>query len=159
MEKNRFSENEVESFSYSTPSDSSPVLVVCPDCKSKAFIYPGKENEVRFTCPSCSRAKSRKSDEYAVLNGKCPGEGTELYFGLELWLQENVKGNLLWAYTYKHLDFIEAYVSSELRERSKSENGDWHNSHLASRLPKWLKSGKNRDSVVKAISRLRKKEQ
>ena len=52
----------------------------------------------------------------------------------------------------EHLDFLERYVESDLRERVPNINKS-----LASRLPQWIKSSKNRGEVLKGISRLRMK--
>jgi hypothetical protein len=73
---------------------------------------------------------------------------------LPLWLQTDCCGHTLWSYNDKHLSFIEAYVSAELRERSADEYG-WSNRSLASRLPQWIKSGKHRDQILKAISKMK----
>ncbi|ONF71350.1 hypothetical protein [Amycolatopsis keratiniphila] len=72
------------------------------------------------------------------------------YRGLELWLQAPCKGEILWAYREAHLDYLERYVASGLREQAPNRN-----SSLASRLPAWIKSAKNRDDVVRALSRMR----
>ena len=43
-----------------------------------------------------------------------------------------------------------------LRERTQDNLG-WHNQSIASRLPKWMKESKNRDNILKGISKLRSK--
>lgn len=70
-------------------------------------------------------------------------------FGLDLWLREPVKGEVLWAYNRDHLTFIKHYVSADLRERIPNRN-----STLASRLPTWVKSAKNRDAILAAVGKL-----
>ena len=47
-------------------------------------------------------------------------------------------------------DFLERYVSADLRERTPNANRS-----MASRLPRWIKSAKHRDEVMRAIRRLR----
>jgi hypothetical protein len=54
-----------------------------------------------------------------------------------------------------HLDFLDRYVSADLRERRPHEQYGWSNQSLASRLPKWLTSAKNRGEVQRSIERLR----
>lgn len=72
------------------------------------------------------------------------------YRGLELWLQAPCKGETLWAYHEAHLDYLERYVAAGIREQVPNRNGS-----LASRLPAWIKSAKNRDDVLRALSRMR----
>jgi hypothetical protein len=69
---------------------------------------------------------------------------------LPLLLQTSCCGRVLWAFNEAHLQFIERYVSSVLRERAGSSNGS-----LASRLPQWIKSAKNRRTVLRGVRRLR----
>ncbi len=61
-------------------------------------------------------------------------------------------GQTLWAMNLEHLDFLERYVESDLRERIPNINKS-----LASRLPQWIKSKKNRNEILKGISKLRLK--
>lgn len=48
-----------------------------------------------------------------------------------------------------HLDFLERYVAAGLREQEPG------NASLASRLPAWIKSRKNRAAVLRGLHRLR----
>jgi hypothetical protein len=77
------------------------------------------------------------------------------YFGLPLWLQIPCCGEVLWAYNERHLSLLEGFVAARLRERSRDERYGWSNRSLPSRLPPWIKSGKNREHVLKGLSRLR----
>jgi len=72
--------------------------------------------------------------------------------GLPLWLQTPCAGHVLWAWSAWHLDFIERYVSADLRERTPNIN-----TSLASRLPKWIKSARHRKEILKGIRRLRER--
>ncbi len=69
--------------------------------------------------------------------------------GLDLWLQTPCEGRVLWAYDGEHLDYLERYVAAGLREQEPG------NASLASRLPAWIKAAKNRDTVGRALLRLR----
>jgi len=82
---------------------------------------------------------------------------TDGYFGFDLWLKTSCVGHSLWAFNIKHLEFLESYVSAKLREREEGEKFGWHNSSLASRLPKWIKSSKNREALLKALNELKSK--
>ncbi|HMC90952.1 MAG TPA: hypothetical protein VKI45_00695, partial [Allosphingosinicella sp.] len=66
---------------------------------------------------------------------------------------ETRHGNLI-AINEAHLDYIEAYVRDPLR-REVVEPGGVRNQSIASRLPHWVKAGKNRDEVLKLIARMR----
>jgi hypothetical protein len=77
------------------------------------------------------------------------------YFELPLWLQTPCCGEVLWAYNERHISFLEDFVGARLRERVRDGKYGWSNRSLASRLPAWIKSAKNRDEVMKGLSRLR----
>jgi hypothetical protein len=55
---------------------------------------------------------------------------------------------MLWALNEDHLSYLEEYVEATLREA-------YPNSTMASRLPDWMKSAKNREDVLKCIRKLR----
>jgi hypothetical protein len=74
---------------------------------------------------------------------------TPRFRGLELWLRTPCEGRVLWAYDAAHLDFLERYVAAGLREQEPG------NTSLASRLPAWIKSRKNRAAVGRGLKRLR----
>ena len=122
-------------------------------------------------CAKCGRFIKKYFVEYKELqlfNLKCPGchhfsqeeinwypvkyVGHDPYFGAKLYLYSEIGENVLWAYNYEHLEFIELYVQAKLRERIPN-----HNSSLASRLPKWIKDKKNREPILKAIKKLQSK--
>jgi hypothetical protein len=71
------------------------------------------------------------------------------YFQLPLWLQTPCCGQILWAYNADHLAFLFSYVTADLREGNPHRNQS-----LASRLPGWMKSGKNRAQVTHGLQRL-----
>lgn len=130
-------------------------LVECPRCSKKAQVILAKEYEVqkirlfdprKLVCLNCSHVE--------LSDGKKTIGGTALdwYFGRPLWLQISCCGNTLWAYNKRHLEFLEKYVSAKLRERVPKVNKS-----VASRLPNWIKSAKNREDVLKAIGKLKEK--
>jgi hypothetical protein len=77
-----------------------------------------------------------------------PEVATDFYFHLPLWLQTTCCNENLWALNPRHLDYLESYVSAELRE------GHGHGT-MASKLPRWVMSAKNREEVLRCISKLR----
>ena len=155
MSENRFKENREHRYDISEPTEKGPVLVVCPKCGEKSSVTLHGDTEVKCTCFSCGYTKTKP------LNGRSfywyEENPTDGYFGFDLWLRTTCVGKSLWAFNTRHLEFLESYVGAVLRERSRDEKWGWHNSSLASRLPKWLKSSKNREPILKAINELKAK--
>ena len=124
-------------------------LVVCPQCSNCARVAPldiDRQNYCaphRITCQSCSYNK----DEDVQSTG----------IELTLWLQIEVSDRLLWFHNFRHLQYIEAFVSATLRERRADNGTGWRNSSLINRLPDWIKSAKNRKHILKAIDRIKQK--
>lgn len=145
-------------------------LVVCPNCNSKSRVISlGKYSPYitgitrRFLCLHCGITKefvpkNNCFNESLISYGSKWNEGYiniggafDWYFGYPLYLQIACCGHTLWAYNLDHLKYIKNYVEAELRE-----NGPYYLS-VESRLPFWVKSSKNREAVVKAISKLEQK--
>jgi hypothetical protein len=81
--------------------------------------------------------------------------GRDPVFGLPLWLATPCCGEVLWAFNARHLEALEAYGLARLRERRRDADHGWSNATFTSRLPKWIKSAKNRDEVEKALRHLK----
>jgi ribosomal protein S27AE len=155
MSINRFKDGREHRFTISKPTEIDPVLIACPKCLSKAVVVPVGEEKVRASCSECGYTTEKSSNGRSFYwHGENPTDG---YFGFNLWLRTDCIGNSLWAFNKEHLTFLESYVSAKLRERTKDEELGWRNSSLASRLPKWIKSSKNRDALLKAINKLKSK--
>ena len=141
----------------STPTVEDPILVVCPRCEKKAQVVPlGTEPEVpakvKMVCIHCGLTKEKHATERTYIwNGDDPTDG---YFDRPLWMKIPCCGETLWAYNLRHLEFLEEFVSAELRERRQDAHG-WSNVSLASRLPKWIQSKKNRKKVIECLKKLR----
>lgn len=146
------------------------VLVVCPKCSNQAivrsngFSFRDGNNDVKVTCSSCGFNKRIDRNPTVVLNpagtrGKKISEGKHMiigvpidpFFHLSVWIKHDVGDNVLWAYNYRHLEFIRDFIDSKLRER----NGGNLNRSLGSRLPRWMTSSANRDAILKAINKLK----
>ena len=74
---------------------------------------------------------------------------------LPLRLQTRTRHGVLFAFNARHLDWIEAFVAAGLRERRRGDG--MANRSIASRLPASVKAGKNREAVLRAIGRLRRR--
>jgi len=100
----------------------------------------------RLICLNCLHRDFWKGTQITT------GASVDWYFRLPLWLQISCCGETLWAYNQKHLEMLENYVAAKLRERTvKGRNS------FLSKLPKWIKSAKNRDEILKGIVKLKKK--
>lgn len=148
------------------------VLVVCPKCHMKASIKTGKfsvaifsEENLKLICTNCgynkklsekSKVFSNSSTDINVSTGRSftIGNGKDPFFDCDLWLTKQCVENNLWAYNYNHLDFLYDHVQATLRERDGEAP---KNRSLGSRLPKWMTSRKNRDSILKCIEDLKEK--
>ena len=144
------------------------VLVVCPQCNNEAIVHSNfsikkiQKEDIKVTCAFCGFNKTRKALTSSILysrlatktNAVLFGAPVDPFFKLPLRLQDSINGNLLWAYNYEHLDFIRSLVEAKLRERTGQSN---YNASVASRLPRWLTSKSNRETVLKVIERLRGK--
>ncbi len=145
------------------------ILIECPKCSQCARVKNDSEDlspgETQLTCLNCSYNKVLQNNSKSILSEDIEvsqtgmmiiGEAIDSYFHQPLWLRADCGGNELWAYNREHLEWLNDFVSAKLRERSQGEQG-WNNRSLVSRLPKWLKSKKNRDQILKCIEKLRNK--
>jgi hypothetical protein len=72
------------------------------------------------------------------------------FFGLALWLHaECCGGHSFWANNPAHLDFLEAFIAADQRSRPVNMRT------LTWGLPAWMKDAKNRDELLRHVSRLR----
>jgi ribosomal protein L37E len=135
-------------------------LVRCPRCGQLAHVIrqtplqsttsPSSFDSLfdprRLACTNCGYSQVRRENDLSI------GAPIDWYFRLPLWLQTPCRGRILWAYNAAHLRFLEDYIGADLRERLPNPHT---NKSLASRLPSWMKSAKNRDEVLKGIARLK----
>lgn len=97
-------------------------------------------------CDICKVTKEYEIQWYRFRNDK----PTDPYFGFELWLQTTIKDNILWLYNIDHLNYLNDYINAKLRE----DNGR-HKYSMIANLPKWIKSSKNRNVIVKKLNKLK----
>ena len=129
--------------------------VVCPRCAARAVVIAQRVDGTRvldwprrLVCTSCVSAASWSP------KGQTSqwGGPVDPFFRLPLWLRaECCGGRMLWAFHEAHLALLEGLVAARLRERGGARNS----MTLVARLPRWLKSAKNRDEVLRVITRLR----
>ncbi|HEY0733801.1 MAG TPA: hypothetical protein VGD69_02745 [Herpetosiphonaceae bacterium] len=134
------------------------ILVVCPQCSQCArIVRQDLDNKDMFAprrcvCKHCGFTKDWAEHVYHGWYGDPPRDG---YFAFPLWLNTPCCDHVLWAYNRRHLEFLEGFVSAPLRERDYHPQSGWANSSTVSRLPKWIKTAKNREHLLKAITRLK----
>ena len=147
------------------------IYVVCPNCGEKAVVITDEvlfrnidENKIKLICSKCGYNKRLKempigiqfnpNNENIISRYFVIGGTIDPYFHQPLWLTNKCGENILWAYNYEHLDFLERHVEAKLRERNIESI---ENKSLGSRLPKWITSKKNRELVLKVIKQLKEK--
>lgn len=140
--------------------------VVCPRCSKRALVRRSSETRPpRLVCASCGTSRSWVSSSRGVLTSSrasswpqgqyAVGDAADPYFHLPLWLKIACGNEMLWAYNERHLSFIADYVGAQNRVRTPTVAGGPRNALLESRLPRWMKLGKNRGAVLAAVAKLR----
>lgn len=137
------------------------IIVRCPGCAKAARVVPvpGDSNERmlfrarRLVCHGCGLSREWAGRCVALPRGTAQ-PATDPYFGMPLWLQVETPHGWLWAYNLEHLDLIRRFVQAPLRERAH-EHASQRKMTLVARLPAWVKRAKNRDEVLRAVSRIR----
>ncbi|MEV8550830.1 hypothetical protein AB0L04_13500 [Streptomyces glaucescens] len=138
------------------------IMVRCPGCGKAARVVPAPEEYEagnrcvfrprRLVCRGCGLSRVCNGRSLSFSSGRAHPV-TDPYFGLPLWLQLETRHGRLWAYNLEHLDLIHRFVRATLRERAP-----WYDigrkMTLVARLPAWIKHAKNRDEILRAISRL-----
>ena len=135
----------------------------CPRCGRVAHVTPVPGHDYgphyrylpprRLVCGGCGLTRTTDKSWAAFPRGTV-ARATDPYFDLPLWLQIVTRHGWLWAYNLEHLDLIRRYVQAPLRERAP-----WYDHGqkmtLTARLPRWIKTAKHRDEVLRAVDRLR----
>lgn len=126
------------------------VLVVCKACAKKAVATTNIETKkIRLFCVHCGYNKEAYAevDQHTFII-----KPANQFFDAELWLQSDFKKERFWAYNDKHLDYLERYISATLREHK--ERGHFT---LLEKLPKFYHEAKNREGLLKIITKLKNK--
>lgn len=118
-----------------------PQTVMCAECHRYVGTYRGDLRLQRLRCRGCGWTKEPAA--------RPPWVAPKRHRWAPLWLETDFRGESLWAVNEQHLSFMEAYVAAGVRETGS------FNSTIASRLPAWIKSGKNREDVLRALAKLR----
>ncbi len=157
MEKKRHVDQREHRYTISEPTINDPTLIVCPKCSKKANVIltdaqPDFAKTVKAVCTNCGFFNEKTVKERAFYWNE--DEPSDSYFDYRLWLKISCCGHSLWAFNLRHLGLLEEFVSAELRENPKDSFG-YANSSISSRLPKWIKSSKNRKQILICIQKLK----
>ncbi|MEU3620752.1 hypothetical protein ABZ725_52275 [Streptomyces sp. NPDC006872] len=138
------------------------IIVRCPGCERAARVVPAPEDSNpggrvlfrprRLVCCGCGLSRMW-SGRLVTLSRGAAQPATDPYFGMPLWFQVETRHGWLWAYNLEHLDLIRRFVGASLRERAP-----WYDTGqkmtLVARFPAWIKRAKNRDEILRAVSRI-----
>ncbi len=111
------------------------IYVVCPKCENKAIVKTDEilfrnidENKIKLICANCGFNKRLEeiptgiqfnpNSENIISRYFVIGGTIDPYFHQQLWLTSKCGENVLWAYNYEHLAFLERHVEAKLRERN-----------------------------------------
>lgn len=131
----------------------------CP-CKEGKFrfhqIYANRShvpNVIAVACSFCQQVKhfDCKSDEVYIKKVENFQWDSDPLLNYPLYLCEPTQLGKIFAFQPDHLAQLKAYVTADLRE-----NTHLYRSYF-SKLPRWIKSAKNCDLVLKAIGKLEQK--
>lgn len=121
-------------------------LLECPECSKCIRLKKGSGLIYCNHCGHLNQSDAHFETDSTVITRV---EGSAL--GYRLFLKTHVCGHELWAYNEEHLAFMEAYITAVNRRRTPNVNRS-----LASRLPTWMTSAKNREQVTRGLAALRR---
>ena len=132
------------------------VKLHCPNCGTPIEQRQGglkeKKDLCKVKCPECGEEYLVKP-QYKLYHKPNPiapnGLKCDSTFGLPYFFQENVRGNLFWARNMSHLQIMEDYIASDLREREGLT--------MVAKLPTCVKSKKNRELILKILRKWKEK--
>ncbi len=136
------------------------VLVECPNCGECAVVrcsagYTDESRrrwEWRMVCHGCGQF----ADWTDGLKDTQGPFQPQLVTGRELvlWLRTRVRGRPLWAFNAQHLRDVRGYIYAKHRGRGRDGLGGQSSRSMIATLPRWIVSAKNREDVLRGLSRL-----
>ena len=80
------------------------------------------------------------------------------YFHYPFYFQACYRGKIIWAFNRGHLQYLIDYLSAEIRTAQHGFYKTYHTMRSQSdMLPAFMKSAKNRDGIVKLLTKLQAK--
>ncbi len=137
----------------------------CPECGKRITLtidkVVKKKKSMKIPCKNCGFTENYtpRHIKYDKIYGDIK-KGKEPFFNIDLWLQKEYKSNLFWATNYNHLKYLKEYIQSKIRIRGNYySNGIsyYWNVTMVAKLPRFIKSGKNREGLLRIIQQLENK--
>lgn len=125
----------------------------CAKCGSsleKKKLVTKYQSKIKEKCNNCNHEQFYKTNH--SLTYASDTQATDPYLGLQLWLQLPFDNKILWAYNHEHLEYLKEYIGAKLREATSGGK-----QALYWNLPQFIKSAKNRESLLKTITKLEMK--
>lgn len=120
-------------------------LLECSDCQGCIRL---KRNNFIICCNNCGYLKDIRSMGYVITSW---GRNEGICYNHKLWLRTPCCGKELWAFNKEHLEYIEGYITSKIRNRKPNINQS-----VASRLPSWMNDSKNKIHISRVVEQLKK---
>ncbi len=125
------------------------VETVCKRCGNRVHhreeSTDRQTSAVNLTCNTCNHAGTFALEwKEGIVNGLDP------YFGLEFFHNRRIKGNLLWVLNHHHCNKLISYIGAD--QRPTNEREKWS---MIANLPKWMILSKNRETVLKALLKMK----
>ena len=142
---------------YHTFSSWTDMVVVCPKCGKAGTVHFDKEhNTAVFQCNSCYTKEETVQFRNYVFEDTRYAE--DPYFHYPLYFQASFRGKTIWALNREHLQYLIDYLSADLR----TVQSDFHKKYKTMRsqsdmLPTFMKTAKNRDGIIKMLTKLQAK--
>lgn len=108
----------------------------------------GKDTLIKVCCQNCGQAKLYEAEH--MRESVDSQTAIDPYFGLQLWLQLDFDGSILWAYNTAHLDFLEEFIGAKLREEKVVSRHS-----LTQTMPSFIMKASNRAKLLRLISKMR----
>ncbi|WP_322923090.1 hypothetical protein [Paenibacillus campi] len=159
-------------------SDNDQLVLICKSCMQKKVYEQAAVYRVSGNCNYCDRWFNEQLQEQRqftqhMLNYPCPHCGTvqampvqkrfdciyyapeirqgrEPYFGMELYFMAAYRGKPVWALNREHLDYLLHYIAADQRQRPTYA----YTRTASYRVPRYMKAAKNRDGIVKLLTRM-----
>lgn len=117
--------------------------------------------KIRVKCPYCEEivmgdVLDKRAQHLVVIEDIRHAE--DPYFHYPLYFQASYRGKTIWALNREHLQYLIDYLSADIR----TVQSDFYETYKTMRsqsdlLPTFMKTAKNRDGIVKLLTRLQAK--
>lgn len=106
-------------------------------------------------CPHCGTVNDVELHKKLAYRGYYPDirEGRDPVFDMELYFLDYIRGKVLWAVNREHLNYLISYISADLRVKP----GNVPLKTASHSIPAYIKNAKNRELVVRTLTKLQHK--